>query len=115
MIRSTVRRAAAVVVLAGAASATVAGYATASEGPVPPHGHLLVLGVEFTETGPTYRKCIEVAAGRTLPVHAHHENFHAGTAGDHLRDKAGNFPVPTAPLTPWSTCAEFAAAIGAGE
>ena len=77
----------------------------------PPHGHRLVLGVEFGPEGPTWRKCVDIAAGQDLPVHVHHDHFHAGTAGDALRE-AGNFPMPTAPLRPWKNCAEFEAIMG---
>jgi hypothetical protein len=104
-----VGRAAAVLLLAGAASTAVAGYASAAgEGPVPEHGHMLVTGLQFTEDGVTFRRCVDVAAGKALPVHAHHDNFHAGRGGDALR-AAGNFPVPTAPLSDWASCAELEA------
>ncbi len=74
-----------------------AGAVQADEPSAPPvHGHILVLGVE---TGVTFRKCVDIAAGQALPLHVHHGGLHAGTAGDALRE-AGNFPVPTAPLAP---------------
>lgn len=75
----------------------------------PEHGHMLVLGFEFSDTGVTYDKCVDIAAGKALPVHVHHEGLHAGRAGDALRN-AGHFPVPTAPLTPWENCEDLAEA-----
>lgn len=79
---------------------------------VPVHGHMLVLGLEFGEDGrPTFRKCIDVAAGKALPLHVHHGGLHAGTAGDALRE-AGHFPVPTFPLTDWRGCADLEAEFG---
>ncbi len=86
-----------------------AGAVQADEPSAPPvHGHILVLGVEFGETGVTFRKCVDIAAGQALPLHVHHGGLHAGTAGDALRE-ADNFPVPTAPLAPWRNCADFVA------
>lgn len=97
-----------------AGAIAVAGAASADEGPSGPppvHGHMLVLGLEFGPDGPTFRKCIDIAAGKALPVHVHHDGLHAGTAGDALR-RAGHFPVPTAPLTRWSGCADLEAEFG---
>ena len=98
----------AVLATAAALTLTLAGAAQADQTPAPPeHGHMLVLGIEFGEDGVRYRKCVDIAAGQALPVHVHHDGLHAGTAGDALRN-AGNFPVPTAPLTPWRNCADLA-------
>ena len=101
----------AVLAAAAALTLTAAGVASADETPAPPaHGHMLVLGIQFGEDGSVrYRKCVDVAAGKALPVHVHHDGLHAGTAGDALR-KAGHFPVPTAPLTSWTGCADLAKA-----
>ena len=101
----------AVLAAAAALALAVPGAAQADgghDGPVPEHGHMLVLGLQFGEDGVSYRKCIDVAAGKALPVHVHHDGLHAGRAGDALRE-AGHFPVPTAPLTPWKNCADLAA------
>ena len=78
---------------------------------VPPHGHMLVLGVEFGPTGPTFRKCVDIAAGRALPLHAHHEHLHTGQAGEALR-AAGNFAIPTSPLSSFANCAALEAMVG---
>ena len=101
-------------ILAAAAALTVtlavSGTAQADGTPAPPeHGHMLVLGIEFGEDGVRYRKCVDIAAGKALPVHVHHDGLHAGTAGVALR-KAGHFPVPTALLTPWENCEDLAKA-----
>ena len=102
-------------VLAAAALTTLgaAGAAGASQdGDSPPeHGHMLVLGVEFSDGGVVFRQCVDVAAGKALPLHVHHAGLHRGAAGEALRE-AGNFPVPTSPLTPWANCAAFEAAFG---
>ena len=95
---------------AAALTLTVPGAAQADGTVAPPeHGHMLVLGLEFGDHGVRYRKCVDIAAGRALPLHVHHDGLHAGTAGDALRD-AGHFPLPTAPLSPWKNCAELVAA-----
>ena len=98
----------AVLAAAAALALAVPGAAQAHDDEVPVHGHMLVLGLQFGEDGVSYRKCIDISAGKALPVHVHHEGLHAGRAGDALR-KAGHFPVPTAPLTPWANCADLAA------
>jgi hypothetical protein len=103
------RKTTAVLAAAAALVLTVPGAAQAHDGPVPEHGHMLLLGFQFGDDGTVrYRKCIDIAAGKALPVHVHHEGLHAGRAGDALRN-AGHMPVPTAPLTPWTNCADLAA------
>lgn len=79
------------------------------DGP-PPHGHLLLTGLEFDEEGEPvgYKKCRELANGQPVPLNAHHEHLHTGRAGE-AQWEAGNATVPLAPLTPWSNCEEFAA------
>jgi hypothetical protein len=86
----------------------------ASAGEVPPHGHMLVLGLEFDEHGEpvAFRKCVDLAGGQAVPLRAHHAHIHVGKAGEMLRTKAGNFVVPTAPLTPFNNCADLVAAFG---
>jgi hypothetical protein len=85
--------------------------APAASDELPEHPHMLVLGLEFDETGEpvAFRRCIDLAAGRALPLNAHHAHIHTGAAGEALRTKAGNFTVPGAPLTPWNNCAELIA------
>lgn len=77
----------------------------------PQHPHMLVLGLKFDEAGEPveFRRCIDVAAGQTLPLNAHHAHIHTGAAGHALRTNAGHFTVPGAPLTPWNNCAELIA------
>ena len=73
---------------------------------------MLVLGVEFGPTGPTYRKCVDLANNWALPWNAHHEHVHTGKAGEALRDKAGHVPIPTAPFSPIRDCAHLAELFG---
>jgi len=83
----------------------LAGVASAHEGEehgeLPKHGHVLVLGITLDETGEPsgFRKCIDLAAGRHLPLTAHHATVHTGRAGEALW-KAGHAVAPTAPLWP---------------
>ncbi len=74
----------------------------------PPHGHMLILGLEFGPEGPTYRKCVDLANNQALPLHAHHETVHRGTAGEALFNHAGHAAVPTAPYSPFLNCAHLA-------
>lgn len=91
--------------LAGSAAlmATSMGIAQA-DGP-PPHGHVLVLGVEYDESGEPigYDKCVELADGKALKLNAHHAHAHTGAAGAALQG-AGHAVVPMAPLTPLTSC-----------
>jgi hypothetical protein len=80
---------------------------------VPPHGHIMLLGVtvEETEEGVFvhYDRCVELAKGKALPTPAHHDSLHTGTPGGSpfvqgaLYD-AGIWVVPLAPLTPITGC-----------
>jgi hypothetical protein len=82
------------------------------------HPHMLVLGVEFDEFGEpiAFRKCVDLAANQRLPLNAHHQHMHFGTAGEKLFENASNVVVPGAPFpapfddpVPWSNCAELIA------
>jgi hypothetical protein len=82
------------------------------------HPHALVLGVVFdSEDNPvSYRRCIDLASGQALPLNAHHDHMHFGTAGEKLFTNAGNVVVPMAPFpepfeeaVPWSNCEELIA------
>lgn len=82
------------------------------------HPHMLVLGVEFDEFGEpvAFRECVDLAANQALPLNAHHEHMHFGTAGAKLFGNAGNVVVPGAPFpapfgdpVPWSNCEELIA------
>jgi hypothetical protein len=76
---------------------------------------MLVLGVQFEGGEPVgFRKCVDLAAGRKLPLNAHHAHLHTGRAGEALFEKAGHVVVPGAPLTPWSNCQELVADVFGG-
>jgi hypothetical protein len=92
------------------ALAAAPGLAGANGGP-PPHGHVLVLGVEFGPQGPTYRKCVDLANNQALPLHAHHATVHTGRAGEALSN-AGHVVAPTAPLSTIRDCAHLAELFG---
>ncbi len=83
-----------------------------------PHPHMLVIGLELNEAREPvgYRRCVDLAAGRALPLNAHHEHLHRGTAGEKLFTRAGHVAVPGAPFpapfaapVPWSNCEELIA------
>jgi hypothetical protein len=77
------------------------------DGPPPLHGHMLVLGVKYVDDQPVgFRKCVELAGGRALPLKAHHQHAHTGRAGEALM-AAGHLVVPMAPLTPFTSCAQL--------
>lgn len=84
------------------------------------HPHMLLLGLEFDETGEPigFRKCVDLAGNRRVPLHAHHEHLHFGDSGVSFGGKAGHAVVPAAPFpapfddpVPWSNCAEFIAIV----
>jgi hypothetical protein len=77
-----------------------------ADGP-PLHGHVLVLGVKYVDGEPVgFDKCVELAAGKALPLNAQHRHSHTGRAGEALA-AAGHFVVPTAPLSPIRDCAHL--------
>ncbi|HVR33497.1 MAG TPA: hypothetical protein VMS74_12435 [Acidimicrobiia bacterium] len=89
--------------------------ATAQE-EIPPHPHMLVLGLEFDgEEAIGYRSCVDLAANKTLRLNAHHERMHFGRAGEALFS-AGHAVVPGAPAfdLPWSNCEELIAFVFGG-
>ncbi len=72
---------------------------------------MLLLGIEIEDGALVgFRKCVDVANNRAVPLNAHHDGIHTGTAGAALQG-AGHAVVPGAPLTPWADCAEFEAAL----
>lgn len=78
---------------------------------IPPHPHVLVLGAETDATGRVllgYRKCVDVAANKALPLNAQHEHIHFGRAGIAL-EHAGHAFIPVAPAfnLPWTDCASL--------
>ena len=99
----------------GATTALVLGasagpaQADVEAGPLPEHGHVLVLGLEFGDDRVTFRKCIDIAAGQALPLTAQHQNVHFGHAGEALFTKAGHAFVPVAPFPgiPFANCADL--------
>jgi hypothetical protein len=100
------------VVLAAAVGMLGASFSVAQANDVPDHGHLLVTGIEFDGDEPVgYKHCRLLAAGRPVPLNAHHAHVHTGRAGEMLWTRANAAVVPLAPLAPWSTCEEFAAMI----
>lgn len=89
-------------------------------GPLEPHAHALVLGVELDEFGEpiSVRKCVDLAANQALPLNAHHLHVHVGQAGEALAG-GGNFVVPMAPFPapfadplPWTDCESLLAFFG---
>jgi hypothetical protein len=84
---------------------------------VEPHGHMLVqhpeFGVVLVDGEPWFgvtsiRKCVDLAAGRHLPLHAHHDTIHTGKAGVMLAERADIHIVPT---FEFANCAELEAAL----
>ena len=57
------------------------------------HPHGLFLHVEVVDGIPTYARCVDLANGRALPDHVHHETVHVGTAGSALQ-RAGHAVAP---------------------
>lgn len=80
---------------------------------LPRHGHVLILGVVWDGEEPVgFRKCVDLAGGRALPLKAHHSTVHQGRAGEALM-RAGHIVAPTAPLWPEiSSCADVEAMLG---
>lgn len=61
-----------------------------------------------------YRKCVDLAGGEAVPLHAHHVHLHFGHTGEKLFEKAGHVVVPVAPFpapfadpVPWTGCSDF--------
>ncbi len=106
-----------ILVLSVALLATVAvGASVAGEHELPDHPHMMVHQPEFEVVDGNlfvvgWRRCVDLAAGRSVPLHSHHAHLHVGTAGGALTHNAGIDVVPGAPLTPWLNCAELAAAL----
>lgn len=85
-------------------------------GPVPEHGHVMLIGVEFDEAAGLvyFDRCVELAAGVPLRGSAHHDSVHTGAAGGSpfamgALFNAGNWVVPLAPFGPptWTGCESF--------
>lgn len=90
------------------------------------HGHVLLIGADFSENpgypdagGPRlfihdYRRCVDLANGKRLPNHVHHDNLHTGAAGQAIETRSGNLVVPLDPITPFTGCAHINTAFGKG-
>ena len=120
--RSTLRRSTVILALTLALTmsllagpAVADGHGGDNDGP-PPHPHMLLIHYEFGEvdgemslTG--FRRCVDLAANREVPLNAHHDGIHTGAAGGALFSNAGHWTVPGAPLTPFADCAAVEAAL----
>lgn len=84
-----------------------------------PHPHMLVQRPEIgvIEGVPHlvgYRKCVDLAGNKAVPLHAHHEHLHFGDSGVSFDGQSGHVVIPAAPFpspfgsVPWSNCADFA-------
>lgn len=113
------RRAIVLVLALGMLVGALVGVGAAEEHGPPEHGHMLLQRwqVEIIDGQPhlTYRKCVDLAGGRSVPNHAHHDRVHMPTSNEeHGLHTAGHAVVPTAPLTPWANCEEFPQALPLG-
>ena len=75
----------------------------AAQGP-PHHPHALLLHFEVVDGTPNYARCVDLANGRALPNHVHHDTVHEGRAGSAL-GSAGHVVAPY-------TCAKVAELFG---
>jgi hypothetical protein len=95
---------------------TVVGPSVAEEQELPDHPHMLVLDIELGAVDGAFgvlgwRKCVDLAAGRAVPLHAHHAHLHVGPVNDVLFEHAGHAVVGGAPLSDWEGCAGLEAAL----
>lgn len=72
----------------------------------------MLLGMQFDETGEPigFGRCVDLAGGRAVPLHANHDNLHilaGGAASEALMGKANHWVIPSAGLAPWDDCAGF--------
>jgi hypothetical protein len=86
---------------------------------LPRHSHIMLLGLEFDDTGEPigFRRCVDLAGGRDVPLHAHHDNLHVfqgGAASEALMGRANIWVIPSAGLAPWDDCAGFIEFMTAG-
>lgn len=85
-----------------------------SETPLHSHLHLTGVVLDETEWPVSIAKCKPLAAGRAVPLNAHHANLHTGKAGE-AQWQAGNAVVPVFPGpegTPWTDCDSLMAFFG---
>jgi hypothetical protein len=110
------RRALIVVAAMALLAVSAVGAGTAQEHGIPDHPHMLVLGIEIGEVEGSFavlgwRKCVDLAAGQPVPLHAHHDQLHFGPVNDVLFDDAGHAVLGGAPFGPWEGCAGLEAAL----
>jgi hypothetical protein len=80
----------------------------------PRHSHIMLLHVQLDAEGEPvgYRHCVDLAGGRDVPLHAHHDQLHCGDVGATLDERAGHWVIPSkgfpSPFIEWDNCAEFA-------
>lgn len=84
-----------------------------------PHPHMLLHGLEIETTEDSvifqgFRRCVDLAASRPVPLHAHHQRLHFGDSGVSFGGASGHVVLPVAPFPapfgdpfPWSNCTEF--------
>jgi len=103
-----------------AALGIVLAHEHGENGSTPDHPHMLVqrpqIDVVFIDETPFvavvgWRKCVDLAAGRNVPLNAHHDGIHTGRAGQALFENARHWVIPGAPITPWANCAALQAAL----
>lgn len=105
------KRVIAVLTALGAAVGFAGNTASAggNEWHLPPHGHVMLIGVEVREGLVYFDKCVEF---KKLRVPAHHNSIHTGGpggspfAGGPLF-QTGKWVVPLVPLTPFTGCESF--------
>lgn len=79
---------------------------------LPPHGHVMLIGVEVEDGNAFFNRCVELAAGKALRGTAHHESVHTGVPGGSpfaggVLFQAGNWVIPLEDLTEFKGCEDF--------
>ena len=79
---------------------------------LPPHGHIMLIGVEVDNGDIYFDRCVELAAGKALRGSAHHDSVHTGVPGGSpfaggVLFEAGNWVIPLMGLTPFTGCEDF--------
>jgi hypothetical protein len=92
---------------ASAATLALSGVTASADGgehTTPDHGHILLIG--FDPATFSFRKCVDLAGGKSVPLVAHHERVHAPQIGPDDRGinvrgirQAGHAVIPTTPLS----------------
>jgi hypothetical protein len=108
----TIKRACAIAA-ASAAALALGGVTASADGgehdTIPDHGHILL--IDFNGATFEFRKCVDLAGGKSVPLRAHHERVHATAIGPDGRGinvkgirQAGHAVVPTEPITDIPGC-----------